>query len=92
MPAWTSRTRIVHLYTQRPGVKKTYNKKLTCSDLLRRKGRHVGMRTRKILKTENIKEIVHGELLEPFNGRSKFYFTFTLNSSDSQSAEKVVNK
>ena len=90
-PAMTASLRIQEEFMQKRQKKKVF-KKMTCSDLLRRKGRHVGKGTklnnmkiralqmyskRKLQKTEFINDIVDGEILHPFNGRSEYYFALS---------------
>ena len=91
LPAMTASLRVQEEFIQKRHKKKVL-KKMTCSDLMRRKGRHFGKGTnlnnmkigalqmyckKKLQNTELINDIVDGEILHPFNGRSECYFTLS---------------
>ena len=79
------------------GEKKKSNKKMTCSEALRRFGRHSRVRGTKLAvmgplqvyrktKTEMINDVVDGEVHFAFNGRYEHYFSLS-----SQERENQVN-
>ena len=85
------------------GGKKKNNKKMTCSEDLRRFGRNSTVRGTKLVamgplkvysktKTEIMNEVVDREVEHAFNGRSEYCFSIGSHERDNQDREGTVKK